>query len=604
MTDSWRGVAAEEHDEVPSGVSAILRKRSRKLLGLLLRPHLRRLTLSMALIVAHTAASLTIPYIVGRGIDKGIEPALEGTRDLTTLWLHAVALFVMVVLASLTDRAFLSVSGRLGQDILFDLRRRLFGQFQRLSLSFYERYTSGRIIARLTSDVDAISELLQTGLTSFVWAALSIVGIGVILLNLSPRLGVVTLLSFPLILALTRWFRHHSERSYRAVRTAVALVIVHFTESLRGIRAVQSYRREPRNQEIFQNLDASYRDANIWSGRLAATYGPGINFLGRLTTATVLVYGGFLVSDGSLSFGILASFILYVRQFFEPMQDLSQFYNVFQAATAALEKLAGVMEEEPRVPEPADPVIPEHLGGRITFDQVTFAYLEDPVIHELSVDVPAGQTVALVGETGAGKSTIARLIARFYDPSAGHVLLDGVDLKDIPGDVLHRAVVAVTQESFLFNGSIGDNISFGRPDAAQEEIEAAAGAIGAHEFISSLSDGYATHVKKRGGRLSSGQRQLIAFARAFLAGPAVLILDEATSSLDLPTERLVQRALRTLLADRTAFIIAHRLSTVEIADRVLVIHEGRIVEDGSPSELILEGGAYRDLQSAWIESLA
>jgi len=382
------------------------------------------------------------------------------------------------------------------------------------------------------------------------------------------------------------------------------LVIVHYVESLGGIRAVQAFRREPRNQEIFEDVDARYRDANIWSNRLVSTFGPAINLLGRLTTISVLLYGGYLFAQGELTLGVLTAFVLYLRQFFDPLQDLSQFYNVFQAAGAALEKLAGVLEESPTVPEPKAPVALSQAKGAIAFEHVNFAYRDKPVLHDIDLQVPAGQVVALVGETGAGKTTIARLISRFYDPTEGRVTLDGVDLRSLSVADLRRAVVMVTQESFLFSGTVGDNIRFGRPDATREQMEAAARAIGAHSFITAMPDGYDTEVRRRGVRLSSGQRQLVAFARAFLADPRVLILDEATSSLDLPSERLVQRALRTLLAARTAIIIAHRLSTVEIADRVLVIDAGRIVEDGDPGELRRRAGRYGSLHRAWIESLA
>jgi ABC-type multidrug transport system fused ATPase/permease subunit len=383
----------------------------------------------------------------------------------------------------------------------------------------------------------------------------------------------------------------------------VALVIVHFVESLGGIQAVHAFRREPRNQEIFEHLNDRYRRANVWSQRLAAAYGPGVQLIGRMTTAVVMFYGGWLAIDGRVSVGVLAAFLLYLRRFFEPMQELSQFYNLFQAAVAGLEKLSGVLEEPLTVAPPAHPVSLPVAEGRLHFDTVDFAYRERPVLTDLELAIPSGQTIAVVGATGAGKTTIARLAARFWDPTAGSVTLDGVDLRELDPTDLHRAIVTVTQENFLFSGSVADNIGLGRPGASRHEIEDAARAIGAHEFIAALPDGYDTDVHQKGARLSAGQRQLVAFARAFLADPAVLILDEATSSLDIPSERLVQRALRTLLAHRTAIIIAHRLTTVEIADRVLVLEAGRIVEDGSPADLIGRGGKYAGLHQAWLDSL-
>ena len=600
--DRWRGVAAEEVDEFSANVAGLLRKRSRRLLASLARPYLRRIYVAGMLILIRSAAYLALPYLVGLGIDRGIRPGKSG--NLGVLAEIVVVLMAALVVNAVANYAFLRLSGRIGQDALFDLRRMLFAHVQQLSLSFYERYTSGRIISRLTSDIEALNDLLATGLTSVITALISVLAVTVILLRLDARLGVVTLVAMPLVVTLTAWFRHNSARSYRAVRRAIVLVIVHYVESLGGIRAVHAFRREPRNQEIFEDVNARYRDANIWSNRLASTFGPGITLLGRLTTASVLLFGGYLVVQGQLTLGVLTAFVLYLRQFFEPMQDLSQFYNIFQAAGAALEKLAGVIEEASTVPEPHNPVSMRDVQGAVAFEGVTFAYRNKPVLHDLRLVIPAGQIVALVGETGAGKTTMARLIGRFYDPTEGRVTLDRIDLRSITTTELRRAIVVVTQESFLFSGTVGDNLLFGRPEASRDEMVTAARAIGAHDFISDLPNGYDTDVRRRGVRLSSGQRQLVAFARAFLADPRVLILDEATSSLDLPSERLVQRALRTLLRDRTAIIIAHRLSTVEIADRVLVVDAGRVVEDGPPSELRDTSGRYGSLHRQWLQSLA
>ena len=600
--DEWRGVAAEEVDDFSPSVAGLLRRRSRVLLARLARPYLRSMALAAVLILVRSAGYLALPYLIGLGIDQGIRPGRSGNPQ--TLVLIVGVLAIALLVNALANYAFMRVSGRIGANILFNLRRTLFAHVQELSLSFFERYTSGRIISRLTSDIDALNELLATGLTSVITSLISVVAITAILIHLDVRLGMVALVAMPLVVGLTYWFRVNSARSYRAVRRAIVLVIVHYVESLGGIRAVHAFRREPRNQEIFEDVNARYRDANIWSNRLASTFGPAINLLGRLTTAAVLLYGGYLVVQGQLTLGVLTAFVLYLRQFFDPMQELSQFYNVFQAAGAALEKLAGVIEEAPTVPEPSRPISMHDAKGAVAFDHVTFAYREKPVLHDIDFSVPAGAVVALVGETGAGKTTMARLIARFYDPTAGRVTLDGVDLRSLAVQDLRRAVVVVTQESFLFSGTVGENILFGRPSATRGEMEQAARAIGAHDFIMAMPNGYDTDVRRRGVRLSSGQRQLVAFARAFLADPRVLILDEATSSLDLPSERLVQRALRTLLRGRTAFIIAHRLSTVEVADRVLVLDAGRIVEDGAPAELRRGEGRYSSLHRAWVESLA
>ncbi|MFD1323487.1 ABC transporter ATP-binding protein [Micromonospora sonneratiae] len=610
----WRGIAPEADAERTAAEAedppaiARLRSRSRQLLGSVLRPHRRLIVLTMALLLLQNAAGMAVPYLVMLGIDRTITPLEDG--NVGPLVAVAAAFVVATVAEYAGKRGFLILSARVGQAVLLDLRRRVYDHFLRLSVDFHERYTSGRVIARLTSDMDSISELVSGGIDDLVLAGLSIVSVAGVLLWLDLPLAAATLLAFPFLLWLSRWFARASATAYRRTREAVALLIVHFVESIGGIRAVQAFRREPRNQHIFAAVNDDYRRATLRAFRLIATYSPGIKLIGNVTIAVVLTYGGYRVLNGHTEIGVLAAFLLYLRRFFEPMQELSQFYNSLQSATAALEKLAGVLDEKPAVPEAEQPVPLSggqngHLDrGAVEFRRVSFGYRPDVLIlPELDLRVPAGQTVALVGATGAGKSTVAKLVARFYDPVEGVVSLDGIDLRSVGDTELRRSVVVVTQENYLFAGSIAENIRFGRPDADDSEVVAAARAIGAHDFISALPDGYATEVRRRGARLSAGQRQLVAFARAFLADPAVLILDEATSSLDIPSERLVQRALRSILADRTAIVIAHRLSTVEIADRVLVLDGGRIVEDGPPATLVSDGGRYAALHQQWRDSL-
>jgi ABC-type multidrug transport system fused ATPase/permease subunit len=614
--EDWRGVAAEDSDEVSAKGGVFLRARSRRLLGSLIRPHGRALLVATVLIVVVTAFEMCAPYLVSVGIDDGMPAVRHG--DWTPIALAAAGIGGSALIGSLLRLKFLTLAGRIGQDMLLELRRRVFHQFQALPIAFHEKYTSGRVISRLTNDLDALNDLINSSLDGLISALLNIAVIGALLVVIDPVLSLIVLVCLPALGALLIWYTKGSRIAYRRQRAAVAACIVQFVETLNGIRAVQSFRREARNREIFSKLNQEYVDANAKSMMMFGWFVPGIVAVGGTATAAVLVFGGFQVMDGRLQVGLLTAYILYMRKFFDPMQDLAVFYTSYQSATAALEKLSGVLEERPEVPEPDEPKeLPEQVRGQIRFGGVRFSYpkrekdeAERIVLPGLDLEIPAGQTVALVGATGAGKSTLARLMCRFYDPVAGRVELDGIDLRDLRDRDLRRAVIMVTQENFLFSGSVADNIRFGRPEATDEEVEHAARAIGAHEFISRLPEGYRTDVKKRGGRLSAGQRQLVAFARAFLADPAVLILDEATSSLDVPSERLVQRALRTILADRTALIIAHRLSTVEIADRVLVMEAGRIVEDGAPEALIALQGADADapsrfaaLHEAWRESL-
>ncbi|KMO67748.1 ABC transporter ATP-binding protein [Mycolicibacterium chlorophenolicum] len=604
VAPDWRG-RFDEHDDLPIDESVPRRREARALLGSLLRPY-RWTVLALAIVVVvENVARLSVPLLVQKGIDNGIPPLLDGGSARTLMVIVGVLCGVVLVQAS-ARMFFLRRSGRIGQRVLRELRRRVFRHFGRLDIAFHDRYTSGRVVSRSTNDVEAIQDMLETGFDSLITAVLTLFGTSVLLITLDAKLGLMCLAAFPVLVALVAWFHRESSRIYREVREISALVIVQFVETMTGIKAVQAYRREPRNQQIFEDIADRYRVINEKTFKLLAIFMPGVKFVGNITTGMVLLYGGYRVLHGQMTIGTLAAFLLYLRMFFEPMQEISQFFNTFQSASSALEKLAGVLAEKPGIADPAEPVELDSVRGEIAFRDVRFEYVPNrPVLPDLDLVVPAGQTVALVGTTGAGKTTIAKLVTRFYDPGAGSVSLDGVDLRDLRQADLRRHVVMVTQENFMFGGTVADNIRFGRPGATDEEVQAAARAVGADGFIDALPEGYDTDVAKRGDRLSAGQRQLVAFARAFLADPAVLILDEATSSLDIPSERMVQRALETVLAERTAIVIAHRLSTVQIADRVLVLEHGRIVEDGSPEELTARAdGHYAALHRSWVQSLA
>jgi ABC-type multidrug transport system fused ATPase/permease subunit len=581
-----------------------LRSAGRQLLGELVRPYARRIIGVLLIVVAQVTATMAAPWLVGVAIDDSLPDATHG--HYTSLAIVGGALLAAALLSGWLRSVFVLRSGVIGQDILYDLRQRGYDHMQALSVSFHERFTSGRVISRLTSDVDTLTELLDSGLDGLLTALFNSLAIAVLLLVLDLPLAIIALASLIPLVLLYRWFSPRAAVAFRLTRETVATMIVSIVETFNGIRAVQAFRREKRNDAIFADLNDSYREANRETFHLQAWFIPGTALIGNVATVVVLLVGGYRVSNGGLELGVLTSFLLYLRQFYDPMEDVGVFYNSLQSATAALEKIATVLAEPPSVPEPGTPVaLSRPARGAIALEDVAFAYRSDRVVlPALTLDIPAGQTVALVGATGAGKTTIAKLISRFYDPTEGVVRLDGVDLRDVADDDLRHAVVMITQDGFLFSGSVADNIGFGRLAATRDDIVAAATAVGAHDFISDLPDGYDTDVRKRGGRLSAGQRQLVAFARAFLADPAVLILDEATSSLDVPTERAVQRALRTVLAERTALIIAHRLSTVEIADRVLVLADGRVIEDGTPEQLVAAGdGQFASLHASWRDSL-
>jgi ATP-binding cassette, subfamily B, bacterial len=607
-TDAWRGIAAEEADDVSTGLSSFLRRRSRRLLRDLLRPYRVRVAVILVLIIVANLAILAGPWLVGKGID-GI-PRLTRTHDTAPLVLLIAAFGVAVATQAVTTRAFIGSIGRLGGNVVLELRRRLFEHFQRLPVAFHEHYTSGRVISRQVSDIDSISDLFEDGLDTLVSAVFTLLLVGTGMLLLDWQLALVIFAGFIPLLWLSSWFRRESALSYRRTRETIAQVIVHFVETFGGIRAVQAFRREERNEEIFTDLNQAYAAASLRAARLIAIYFPGVTLVGNLAIGAVLLYGGLRVMDHEMQLGVLVTFLLYLQRFFDPLVDLSQFYSNFQSAGAALEKISGVLEEAPSVPEPEHPVALPAIssaarGGRsVALESVRFGYRGKVVLPRMNLAIPAGQTVAIVGATGAGKTTVARLLARLYDPGEGRVVLDGVDLRELSERSLRHEVILITQENFLFGGSIADNIALGKPDASRADIVGAARAIGADGFITALPAGYDELVGKRGGRLSAGQRQLISFARAFLAAPALLILDEATSLLDIPSERLVQDALHTVLTGRTAVIIAHRLSTVAIADRVLVMADGEIIEDGTPGELLATEGEYSALHADWQASLA
>jgi ATP-binding cassette, subfamily B, bacterial len=603
MSSTVVGTRGEDRSDYTREESRAIRSRSLRLLGSLAAPLKGQLVLAGLVLVVSTALRVAGPALVGWGISNAL-PAVVDEMD----WMPTIGVVAVFLVTALGGAALIGwyavVVARLTQAIMLDLRKRIFVHTQRLSLEFHESYTSGRIISRQTSDLDTIRELLDGGLNELVSGLLYGAFTLVALILLDWQSGVILFLGGIPLFFLMRWFYLRSQVVYRESRVVSAQVIVKFVETMTGIRAVQAFRKEPRNDDEFGELSAKYRDVNMRSIRLFGAFEPGLMAISSLSLAAVVFWGGFRVLDGALALGFLLSAVLYVRNFFAPMQEVAFFLNSYQSATAALEKVSGVLEEQPTVPDPAKPVDLWTARGHIRFEDVEFGYSGDrTILPDFSLDIPAGQTIALVGTTGAGKSTLAKLVSRFYDPTSGRVTLDGVDLRALHPKDLRRAIVMVTQEAYLFSGSVADNIALGKPDATLDEIRAAARAVGADGFIEALPDGYHTDVNKRGGRVSAGQRQLISFARAFLANPAVLILDEATASLDIPSERLIQDALQTLLADRTAIIIAHRLSTVAIADRVLVMEHGRIIEDDTPDALIAGTGKFAQLHAAWRESL-
>ncbi|WP_063728078.1 ABC transporter ATP-binding protein [Streptomyces sp. RTd22] len=591
-----------DHDVLPAPKGASL-----SLLRSLLAPRRARVCVAAVLLLLQQAAVQAGPLLVAFAIDRAVPAFRDG--DHGPLVAVGAGYLGCALASGALQFAFIRASARINQDVLLDLRGRIYRHAQALSVDFHERYTSGRLISRATTDVESLRELLNEGLDELLGIALSVVYIALTLLYLDWGLGAAAVLSFWPLYLLIRSFQRRSMRVYRKRSTATAAVIVAFTETMNGIRPVQAFRRERANNTRFDELNGHHQHVNGTAILEMARYVVGSRLIANTAVAAIVLWGAYRVAAGDLALGVLAAAALYLRRLYDPIDRLGMFLNSYQSAAASLEKIAGLLAQRPSVPEPSDPrplpPRPSRSSGReVVFDGVRFAYRTGgEVLPRFDLTLPAGQTVAVVGATGAGKSTLAKLLARFYDPTDGRVLLDGVDLRDLATPDLRRGVVMVTQEAFLFSGTVADNISIGRPDATRAEIEQAAEAIGAHGFITALPDGYDTDVRKRGGRISAGQRQLVAFARALLADPAVLILDEATSSLDIPGERAVQRAMDTVLRDRTAVVIAHRLSTVEIADRVLVMADGHIVEDGTPAELIAGEGRFAALHQAWRDSL-
>jgi ABC-type multidrug transport system fused ATPase/permease subunit len=577
--------------------------KTRRRLGLLwrlTRPYRSRTALSVVSLLTATATALAPPYLAKYALDDAVQ-GHGGNR----LFL-VVAIFVAAGLAN-WGMTYVEtyLTGWVGERILADLRVRLFAHLQRLSLGFYERNRAGVIISRLTNDVEAIDQLVTDGVTSLVQNSLTLLGTAIILFVLDWRLALATCSVIPLMGVATAIFRTRSARAYAAVRERLGLVTATLAEDIAGMRIVQAFTREQPAFDNFRAVALRYRDANMQTIVLNGIYFPIVDLLSTVALAVVLGYGGHLYFGGSLTLGTLFAFMLYVQNFFDPVQQLSQLYNTFLSATAALDKIMGVLDEEPEVLDRPGARELAQIEGHVAFEGVRFTYGRgDEVLHGIDLDVPAGTTVALVGHTGAGKSTIAKLLARFYEPTHGRITIDGVDLNDVSQASLRRQLGVVPQEGFLFAGTVAENIAFGRPDATADEIVRAANTVGAHDFILRLEDGYETQLGERGSRLSLGQRQLVAFARALLADPRILILDEATSSVDIGTERRIEQALRILLAERTAFIIAHRLSTIRDADLIVVLEHGRVVEQGSHEELLARRGLYTSLYGDWAADVA
>jgi ABC-type multidrug transport system fused ATPase/permease subunit len=574
-------------------------KRRLSTLYRLARPYKGRTALAILTLLAATAVSLAPPFLVGDAVN---DVRHGDTHALRLVVVGFVGAGLLGIVASYAQTYF---TGWTGERMLADLRNHLFRHLQRLSLGFYERNRAGVLISRLTNDVEALDQLVTDGVTSLIQNTLVLGGTAVILFLLNWKLALATMTVMPALTIATAIFRKKSARSYRKVRETLGSVTATLAEDIQGMRVLQGFIRERAAEQNFHRVGESYRAANQETVVQNALYFPAIDLLSSIATAIVLGYGGYLALHGQISPGFLVAFLGYVTNFFDPVQQLSQLYSTFLSAVAALDKIMDVLETEADVNDADGALELGQIEGHVRFNDVHFTYASGPeVLHGISLDVLPGTTVALVGHTGAGKSTIAKLIARFYDPTGGSITIDDVDLRTVKQESLRRQLGIVPQEGFLFAGTVAENLAFGRPDATQEEILAAARAIGADEFIGHLEDGYETQLGERGFRLSLGQRQLIAFARALLADPRILILDEATSSVDIGTEQRIERALRRLLHGRTAFIIAHRLSTIRDADVIVVLEHGLVVEQGTHDELIARHGRYSALYGSWAEDAA
>lgn len=603
---------AEPREQMSPQERAETRERSMALLRQMLRPHRGALALSIVSVLLVSGSSAIAPILIARVLDSSIEPLKQGDASpLLTLLVFFVAATAVTAIFSWVNVAY---TVRVSLGVVVYLRKRVFRHAQSLSVSFHERYTSGKVISRLTSDIDTVRSFLDSGISQLAITLLSMVISAVAIFLLDWRIGLFMLVMGVPIYFLTRWFQKTAVPVFRTMRTESAHLTSRFVETFTGIRAVKAFGAEAQMRSEYAQASERYRLAVMDSIKIFGIYSPVLMLLGNVFIAGALVLGGYAVLGGTMQIGTLLALVIYANRVFEPVMQLSEFYNMFQSAMSALEKLSSFLAEEPEVAEPEHPheravesataegVTGKVQGALVELDSAVFGYTSDRhALKETTLRIEPGTTVALVGATGAGKSTIAKLVARFYDVSAGQVRIDGVDVRQLADVQLRREVLMLTQEVFLFSASILENIRMGNPQATDEQVKAAAKAVGADAFIERLRDGYESQLGRGGITLSAGQRQLVSFARVFLANPRVLILDEATASLDIPSERAVQAALRTVLAGRTALVIAHRLSTVLGADRVLVIHEGSVVEDGSPQQLIASGGRFAAMYASWDE---